>query len=775
MALSAAKARLAPCTNLGSHVPVSGGLKVHPALMKVVEEIVCKDTGFSTDYFWASLSKLVEELSPELDRCLAKRDEIQAKIDGFYEGQKQAGVDLKDAAQLASQQKFLREIGYIAPDMGAVSIATPFVDDEIASVPAPQLVVPSDNARFALNAVNARWGSLFDALYGFDVIPSTKMQQEAKSSGYNTLRGDEVVEFANGLLDEIFPLETGKWADVTRLWPRFVGSWQQLDVLLKSGESTNLAQPSLFVGSSGSLGPPAGYNQGLLAEVRKTTPRVPDKGRIILKHNGLHVILDIDRSHPVGERSSHGIKDIIMESALSAILDMEDSVAVVDAEDKARVYTNVGGILRGTLEAPFLKDGKAVVRKMNDDIWFRDQRGARQMLPGKVVALTRNVGHHMFTDAVVTADDKPIPEGFLDCLVTVTCSLGDLRGEATRSNSQTGSIYIVKPKMHGPQEVALTGMLFTRAEEFFGLRKSTIKMGIMDEERRTSANLRECLRAAADRVFFINTGFLDRTGDEIHTCLRAGPVVRKKDMKQTSWIKAYEQNNVDIGLFSGLVGKGQIGKGMWAKPDSMRAMLTEKIGEMKQGASTAWVPSPVAATLHSIHYHRVDVMARQAQLAMREPAKMQSLLEPPLLQKALSREEIETELKECAQAILGYVVRWIDLGVGCSKVPDLSNVGLMEDRATLRISSQLLANWLHHGLITKDDVHAAFSDMAKVVDTQNANDRAYRPMSGNLETSLGYQAALKLVFDGRDVNNGYTEYTLHEFRRQAKAATMSRL
>jgi len=485
------------------------------------------------------------------------------------------------------------------------------------------------------------------------------------------------------------------------------------------------------------------------------------------------LIIEIDTDSQIGRDNPSGIKDISMESALTAIIDMEDSVSAVDADDKAALYANVNGIFRGTLTAPLMKRGKTVTRKMNDDIWMRDDKGDVKTIPGRAVCLVRNVGHHMFTDAVVTSDDQLIPEGFLDCFITVASGIHDLRATGSLPNSRTGSIYIVKPKQHGPDEVKLTSQLFSRVEELFGLRRNTIKMGIMDEERRTSVNLRECIRAVSERVFFINTGFLDRTGDEIHTCMNAGAVVRKPDMKQEPWIKAYEAANVDVGIAVGLTGKGQIGKGMWAKPDSMKDMLAAKQNELMAGASTAWVPSPTGATLHAIHYHRVDVIARQSQLGMRKPAQLESILVPPLLKQQLTKEEILHEVRENIQSILGYVVRWIDLGIGCSKVPDLSNVGLMEDRATLRISSQLLANWLQHGLVSEETVRKVFQEMADVVDKQNSREQDYRPMTSNLETNIAYQAALTLVFDGRNAPNGLTEFTLHEGRRQVKATMRS--
>lgn len=742
--------------NTSSYVS-KGGLKVSPTMIKLVEETICPGTGLSAAYFWSCLETLNKELSPELERCLGRRDELQAKIDEFYTSNK--SKDFYDSEFLGKSKQFLHEIGYLAPDQGPVSATTAFVDEEVAEIQGPQLVCPADNARFILNAVNARWGSLFDALYGFDVIPNSGSL--ARGQGYSVARGDAVIAYADSLLDEITPLAQGKWSEVSRLWPTFVGDAQQLKVQLKSGEITGLESPALFVGSSGNLGPPARNNV--------STSPIVDNGRIFLRQNRLHMVLEIDHADSVGKSSPGGIKDITMEAAVSTIMDMEDSVSAVDAEDKAKLYGVVNGIFRGTLTTSLMKDGRQISRGMNEDIVFRNTTGGLTTLNGRSLCLVRNVGHHMFTDAVVTQDGKCIPEGFLDCLVTVASALHDLNGTTNRQNTRKGSIYIVKPKMHGPEEVALTSRIFARAEDFFGLRRNTIKVGIMDEERRTSANLRECIRAAAERVFFINTGFLDRTGDEIHTCMFAGGVVEKSKMKQQLWIKSYEDSNVDIGLFAGLPGRAQIGKGMWAEPDNMRAMLEQKLGHPAAGASTAWVPSPSGATLHAIHYHRCDVRARQMQLAMRTPTSLQAILTPPLLNKAPAAEEITHELRETAQSVLGYVVRWIDQGVGCSKVPDFRDIGLMEDRATLRISSQMLANWLRHGLISKEQLEAAFKEMAVVVDRQNSNDKAYQPMSPDFDSNLAFQAALKLVFDGEHAPNGYTEYTLHSVRRQYKA------
>jgi len=735
------------------------GLRVHPALYKIVEETICPGTGVEAAYFWSCLQGLVAEFQPELQGLLDHRTALQAKIDDFYAQQKARGGLPLEPGQLTASVAFLREISYILPDGGPVSISTQSTDPEVSQIAAPQLVVPSDNARFVLNAVNARWGSLYDALYGSDMIP--RVGEEG--AGYNKARGDKVIEFANGLLDEIAPLVCGSWSAVTRLWPRYVGTTQQLSVQLTDGSLTGLRTPSLFVGTSGNLGPP----DALLNSAEGSSAL--DKGRIFLKHQSLHIILEIDRDHPIGSTSLSGIKDVTLEAALTVILDMEDSVAAVDAEDKSVIYRNICHVMRGTLEASFVKNEKTLVRRMQGDHALRDPAGVSQTLPGRAVCLVRNVGHHMFTDAVMS-DVGQVPEGFLDCLVTVVCALHDLQGTGCLSNSRTGSIYIVKPKMHGPSEVQLTSRIFSRVEEMFGLKRNTIKMGLMDEERRTSVNLRECLRACSERVFFINTGFLDRTGDEIHTCMHAGPVVPKTEMRKASWIKAYEASNVDVGLWSGLQGRGQIGKGMWAKPDNMKAMYEAKLQELLAGATTAWVPSPVAATIHSIHYHRCDVFARQTHLALRPPVQIEHLLEPPLQRESLSEEAKMLELRESAQSILGYVVRWVDLGVGCSKVPNLANEGLMEDRATLRISSQLLANWLRHGLINETQLREAFGEMGKIVDKQNAMEKSYRPMMDNPSESIAFQAALKLVLDGRAAPNGYTEPTLHEARRRVKAA-----
>mmetsp|Transcript_95259 Transcript_95259/g.199233 ORF Transcript_95259/g.199233 Transcript_95259/m.199233 type:complete len:742 (+) Transcript_95259:92-2317(+) len=726
-----------------------GKLKVHPSIGKVVEESICPGACLTPTAVWTCLESLIVELGPEVEQCLARRDELQQKIDERYTELGPTGVD----------EAYLKEIGYLEESGGPVAfLSTDFVDPEIASVAAPQLVVPSDNARYVLNAVNSRWGSLFDALYGFDVLPTTGDVAASATSGYNPLRGKAVIDYANGLLDRIVPLATGKWSEVKRLVPVYIGETQQLALYLQSGGSTTLDEPNQFVGSTGSLGEP--------------TEATEDKGRVFLKQNGLHLILELDRKDRVGKDSLSGIKDITLEAALTTILDMEDSVSAVDAEDKARVYSNISGIYRGTLTSSFMKDGKTMERAARPDFSYRSASGQLETLPGRAIALVRNVGHHMFTDMVLF-EGRTVPEGFVDLVVTAAAALPDLRGMSKNSNTRQGSVYIVKPKMHGPREVALADKMLSRVEGYFGLRRGTLKMGMMDEERRTSANLAECIRAARSRLFFINTGFLDRTGDEIHTCMLAGPVVRKADMKKESWIAAYEARNVDFGLHSGFVGRAQIGKGMWAKPDSMKAMLDVKQNELLAGASTAWVPSPSGAVLHSLHYHFVKVSQVQHQLMVRAATSMTPLLEPPLLKASLTKEQITEELRESAQSILGYVVRWVDLGVGCSKVPDLRNVGLMEDRATLRISSQLLANWLKHKLISEADLRSAFEEMAKVVDGQNSKDKSYKPMAGNFNSNIAFKAALKLVTDGQRVPNGYTECTLHEARRQVKATSGS--
>lgn len=725
---------------MGNRIAI-GNLKVDKGLYALVRDEIAPGTGIEADAFWEAFSDIVTAMAPENRALLDKRDAIQQQIDAWHLASKGEPMDSEAYAA------FLSEIGYLIPEGEEFRVTTENVDAEIATISGPQLVVPTDNARYALNAANARWGSLYDAFYGTDVI--SEANGATRDTDYNPIRGAKVITETEKFLDEAIGLASGSFADVTRFSLKAIEGKQQLRARLSDGSEVGLADTDKFVGF---------------------TQDGDELRAILFQNNGLHIEVQINREHPVGEAHPAGVVDVLLEAAITTIQDCEDSVAAVDAADKVQVYRNWNGIMRGTLETTFEKNGKPLTRRLAPDKTFTAPDGSTLTLPGRSLLLIRNVGLHIYTDAVTTADGEEIPEGFLDAMVTTFAAVHDVRANGTFTNSRTGSVYIVKPKFHGPEEVAFTVRLFERIESALGLARNTVKIGIMDEERRTTVNLKECIREAKERIVFINTGFLDRTGDEIHTSMEAGAVIPKMDIRSEPWMLAYEDWNVDIGIETGLPGTAQIGKGMWTKPDEMAEMLETKVNHPLAGATTAWVPSPTAATLHAMHYHRVNVARRLDELAARERASLAALLTPPLLEeRVVSPDEIQQELDNNAQGILGYVVRWVEQGIGCSKIPDIHNVGLMEDRATLRISSQHIANWLHHGIVTEAQVTETFRRMAAVVDAQNEGDLTYRHMSPNYDESIAFQAALDLVFKGCEVPNGYTEFVLHPRRREVKA------
>ena len=718
---------------MGGYVKI-GNLQVAKVLYDFVNSEALPETGLDNEKFWDDFGKLVSDLAPKNKALLIEREELQKKIDAWHRE--------NDAFEFNSYKSFLENIGYLEPEVGEFTITTTNIDDAITHQAGPQLVVPIDNARYAINAANARWGSLYDALYGTDVI--SEEGGAAKEGSYNPVRGGKVIAFAKNFLDENFPLQTSSHQEATT----YAVVSGRLDVTLKSGETTGLKDSFKFVGYQGT------------AEEPKA---------ILLKNNGLHVEMQVDRNHPIGKTDAAGVKDIYLESATSTIMDCEDSVAAVDAEDKTLVYRNWLGLNRGDLTSVFSKGEKKITRSLNPDRTYTGLNGEEITLSGRVLMFVRNVGHLMTNNAILDESGQEVPEGIMDGVLTSLMAKHGLLGNGQYQNSQKGSVYIVKPKMHGSKEVAFANELFNRIEDMLDLKRHTLKIGVMDEERRTSLNLKNCIYEVRERIAFINTGFLDRTGDEIHTSMEAGAMIRKGEMKVSPWLNSYEKNNVRIGLDTGFKGKAQIGKGMWAMPDLMAEMLKQKSGHLQAGGNTAWVPSPTAATLHALHYHTIDVRKVQEELQNEVKNYREDILQIPIAGKQnWSTAEIQEELDNSAQTLLGYVVRWVEQGVGCSKVPDINNVALMEDRATLRISSQMLSNWLHHGICTKEQMLDTLKRMAQIVDKQNAGDPLYNPMAPNFDESIAFHAACDLVFKGKEQPSGYTEPILHRSRLEAK-------